>query len=215
MYKPVVRSAAFAAAVLLWPSVSATAGPCTTSNLSSFSRLGQVVEDARADTPGKLLAAWLLRSRDAGTCKFVFRIDLLLLDGRILSMNFDAETLEPVEIADDRGWVDAGITGVGGETTGSSGSGSGSTAAAPDDDDDDDDDDESESADNSGKGSTNSGSGSSSSGSGSGDDSSGSGSGGDDSGGGDSSGSGSGGDDSGGDDSGGGGSSGSGSGGDD
>ena len=94
MYTPVVRNAAFAAAVFIWTSTPASAGPCTALNLASFSRLGQVIEDARAGTPGKLLATWLLRTRGAGTCKFIFRIDLLLLDGRVLSMNFDAETLE-------------------------------------------------------------------------------------------------------------------------
>jgi len=135
-HKSVLRSAAFAAAVLLWSPASATEVSCTTANLSSFSRLGQVVEDARATTPGKLLAAWLLRSRDADTCRFVFRIDLLLLDGRIQSMNFDAETLEPVDIDDDRDWVDAGNLGVGGEERGNTEPDPGSAAPAATADDD-------------------------------------------------------------------------------
>ena len=76
---PVVRNAAFAASILLWSVAPAAAGPCKTDNLSSYSQLGRAVEDARAKTPGKLLATWLLRSRDAGDCKFVFRIDLLFV----------------------------------------------------------------------------------------------------------------------------------------
>ena len=67
-------------------------------------------------------------------------------------MNFDAETLEPVEISDDRGWIDAGITGVGGEVPGNSASGS-SSAAAPEDDADDDHDHDDDSDDSSGSGS--------------------------------------------------------------
>jgi len=142
MHIPVVRNAAFAAAVLILTSTSASAGPCSATNLASFSRLGQVVEDARAGSPGKLLATWLLRSRGTGTCKFIFRIDLLLLDGRVLSMNFDAETLEPVEIYDDDGWENAGNTDEGDETAGTPGHGSGagsSPSSAPDDNDNDDD----------------------------------------------------------------------------
>ena len=58
MYMPVVKNTAFAAAVLLWTAATSNAEPCATPNLASFSRLGQVVEDARAKTPGKLLATW-------------------------------------------------------------------------------------------------------------------------------------------------------------
>jgi hypothetical protein len=81
---------------------------CKASNLSSFSRLGKVVDDVRARTPGKLLATWLLRTKDPNSCTFVFRIDLLLPDGRIRSISFDAETLKPVEIRDEHNWIDAG-----------------------------------------------------------------------------------------------------------
>lgn len=175
-----------------WP---ALAQDCRTSDLASFSKLGRAVAEARAHQPGQLLAAWLLRPRAGGGCQFVFRVDLLMQNGQVHSMNFDARTLEPVEIANERDWVEAGGEGGGGSGSGNAsgtGQGSGDGVAGNDD------------GDNSGQGS-----GGSASSAGNGDD------GGDDSSG-DSSGSGSGDHGgSGGSDSGGGGSGGSGSGGGD
>ena len=131
MSVPVVRIGLCAAALLLtqgplWSPAARAAEVCSTTELSSFSRLGAAIRQARAKTPGKLLATWLLRSTDPGSCRFIFRIDLLLDNGRVLSMNFDAKSLDEVDIDDERNWVDADASGAGGEATGVAGATSGS-----------------------------------------------------------------------------------------
>jgi len=215
MYLGVARVAACAAVLLAGSALAAHAGPCGAANVSSFSRLAQAVEEARAGTRGTLLATWLIRPRDAANCRLVFRVDLLMQDGRVQSMNFDAETLDRVEINDDHDWVEAGGAGAGGESAAAGGGGARGGDDDKDKDDDGKDDDDRDDSGNSGPGSSSSGSGSGDDG---GHDSSGSGGnsgrgGGDDSGGSDGSGSGGG---SGGSGSGGGGGgSGSGGGGDD
>lgn len=202
MVRGVAGIVAFAAGLVAGAAPGAHAEDCAGASVSSFSSLARVVDAARAETGGQLLATWLLRPRESDRCRLVFRVDFLMEDGRVRSMNFDAATLDPVEIGDDRDWVEAGGSGSGGPGSGGpgSGGGSGSGRAGSDGEPDDDGDDNSG---NSGPGSSSSGSGSGGDGGdGDGDDggSSGSGGGGNSgSGGGDS-----GGDDSGGDDSGGG-----------
>ena len=111
---------AFSLAAFPMTGTVAWADGCSADNLAPFSRLGKVVAEARAEEPGKLLATWLLRPREAGKCNYVFRIDLLLESGQIRSINFDARTLERVEIEDERGWVDASVRdGSGGAQGGS------------------------------------------------------------------------------------------------
>lgn len=112
MRRTVAMSAAFVVAFLSGPRL-AWADGCSPTDLSSFSRLSQVVSHARANARGQLLAAWLLRSRSPEQCQFVFRIDVLMQDGSIHSMNFDARTLEPVDIRDGSDWIDVDSSGTG------------------------------------------------------------------------------------------------------
>ncbi|MDH3666467.1 MAG: hypothetical protein OEN23_06010, partial [Paracoccaceae bacterium] len=127
---------AAAAGILALTASPASTGPCQPKDLSSFSKLADAVDAARGDLSGSLLATWLLRSRD-GECRFVFRVDLLLEDGRIHSMNFDARSLEPVEIDDDGGWEDATAPGAVAEGGGGSSGSSGAVSSESEDDDDD------------------------------------------------------------------------------
>ncbi len=122
-----VRECVLASLILVGTGGLAAAGPCTANKLSSYSRLAKVVAEAREHTPGTLLATWLLRPRNSSECRFVFRVDMLLDDGRVMSMNFDAATLDPVEIDDERGWVDVGDAddGPGGGTGAGQAAGSG------------------------------------------------------------------------------------------
>lgn len=198
MLVQLLRMTALAATIQLIATPYAISGECVPTGLSSYSSLGRAMAKLRDGTSGELLAIWLLESPDPSECKFVFRVDRLLSGGSIVSMTFDARTLEEVTIESDRGWTEYGGGGQTGEASasggndsssgsGSSGSGSSGSGSSGSGDDSDSDSD-----DHSGSGSSGSGSGSGGSG-GSGSDSSGSGSGGDDSsGGGGSGGSGSG-----------------------
>jgi len=167
-----VRFAALLAAILTFATPQAYGGECLPTGLASYSNLGRAIAKIRNGLSGELLAIWLLQSPDPTECRFVFRVDRLLTSGSIMSMVFDARTLDAVTMDDARGWSEYGGSGQGGEAGGSGDSGGASG-------DDDDDKSAENSEDNSGSGSSSSGSGSSgssdSSGSGS-DDSGGSGS---------------------------------------
>jgi hypothetical protein len=183
MLVQLLRMTALVATIQLIATPYAISGECVPTGLSSYSSLGRAMAKLRDGTSGELLAIWLLESPDPSECKFVFRVDRLLSGGSIVSMTFDARTLEEVTIESDRGWTEYGGGGQTGEASasggndsssgsGSSGSGSSGSGSSGSGDDSDSDDSDSDSDDHSGSGSSGSGSDSSGSGSG-GDDSSG------------------------------------------
>ena len=164
-----LRMTALVAAIQFLSPLQAFSGECVPTGLSSYSNLGRAMAKLRNGTSGELLAIWLLESPDPSECRFVFRVDRLLSGGSIVSMTFDARTLEQVTIENDRGWAEYGDAGQGAEAGtpgGNEGSGSNSGSGSGDDGDGDGDGDgdDSSGSGSSGSGGDSSGSGSSGSG---------------------------------------------------
>ena len=80
-----VRIAASLAACLSFSVPQAYGSECLPTGLASYSNLGRAMARMRDGASGELLAIWLLESPDPTECKFVFRVDRLLVSGKIMS----------------------------------------------------------------------------------------------------------------------------------